>query len=160
MVRDAFTQVVQTVTAYGIDRDDAYVIPQFTRLPFAFSHIDAAYVWTHGGYQVARDYTDYPVFLTVAEADRDAWQDFVTACGIDVCVEERAGEGIYYVLYPVETVDREWVDGTPVIPLTDAIAWMQQYRVTFQPALAIIADEYGDRPAVRNALDVEAVASR
>lgn len=159
-VRDAFRQVVQTVTRYGIDRDEAYVIPQFAGMTFAFSHIDAAYVWTHGGYQVARDYTDYPVFLTVAEGDIDAWLEFFSGCGIDAFVEERDGEGIYFVLFPVETVDRKWVNGKPVIPLQDAIAWMQQYRANFQPALAIIAEEYADRPEIRSTLDSEEVASQ
>lgn len=121
-------------------------------MPFAFTRIDAVYVWTHGGYQIARDYTDYPVFITVNDDDITAWREFFTSCGIDTFVEERAGSGIYYVIYPVEEVQSEWVDGMPVIPLDDAIDWMQQYRANFQPALEIIADDYGDRPAAQNAL--------
>lgn len=150
--------VMQATTKYGVDRDDAYVIPHFAGMPFAFTRIDAAYVWTHGGYQIARDYTDYPVFIAVNEDDIEAWHEFFTACGIDAFVEERAGSEIYYVLFPVEEVEFEWVDGAPVIPLADAIAWMQQYRANFQPALEIIANEYGDRPAARTALDEEAAA--
>lgn len=152
-VREGFKSIVQAVTRYGINRDEAYVIPHFTGLPFAFTRIDAAYVWTHGGYQIARDYTDYPVFIAVNEGDVEAWREFFAAGGIEVFVEERAGSGTYYVLFPVENVEAEWVDGAPVIPLADAIAWMRRYRANFEPALEIIAEEYDHRPAARAALD-------
>lgn len=157
-MRTAFLHVVQATSAYGIDRDEAYVLPHFSGMDFAFTGIDAAYVWTEGGYQVARDYTDYPVFLAVGADELDAWQDFFAACSVDAFVEERDGEGIYYVLSPVEGVDREWVDGSPAIPLQEAIEWMVRYRASFQPALEIIAEQYGHRPSVREALDREAVA--
>lgn len=156
--RDAFRHVVQAVTKYGIDRDEAYVLPHFSGMPFAFTRIDAAYVWTHGGYQIARDHTDYPVFIAVSNEDVNTWREFFEDCGIDTYVEERAGRGIYYVLIPVDAVEREWIDGSPVIPLEDAITWMQRYRANFQPALEIIADEYGNRPAARAAFDEVVVA--
>ena len=150
--REAFMRVVQAVTTHGISRDEAYMIPHFANMSFAFTRIDAAYIWTHGGYQIARDYTDYPVFIAVTDDDIEAWCEFFTACGIDTFIEERSGSGIYYVLYPVENVESEWVDGYPVIPLADAIDWMKQYRANFQPALEIIADDYDDRPVTQNAL--------
>lgn len=158
-VREGFRSVMQAVTRYGIDRDEAYVIPHFAGLPFAFTRIDAAYIWTHGGYQIARDYTDYPVFIAVDEGDVDEWREFFATGGIPAFIEERAGSGIYYVLVPVERVEPEWVDGAPVIPLPDAVEWMKRYRANFQPALKIIADEYPHRPAGRAALDEEGVTA-
>lgn len=157
-VPDGFMQVVQATARYGVDRDEAYVIPHFAGMAFAFTRIDAAYVWTHGGYQLARDHTDYPVFIAVKRTDIEAWREFFSGCGIDAFVEERAGSGIYYVLFPVETIEVEWVDGAPVIPLGAAIEWMQQYRANFQPALEMIVEEYGDRPAVRTAIGEELTA--
>ena len=35
--------------------EEAYVFPQFGDWPFAFTRVDAVYVWTHGGYQVGLD---------------------------------------------------------------------------------------------------------
>lgn len=113
---------------------------------------------THGGYQIARDHTDYPVFIPVNDDDVDNWRKFFEDCGIDIYVEERARRGIYYVLFPFDSVEREWIDGSPVIPLGDAISWMQQFRANFQPTLEIIADEYGNRPVARAAFDEGVVA--
>jgi DNA-binding Lrp family transcriptional regulator len=56
--------------------EEAYVLPQFGDWPFAFTRIDAVYVWTQGGYQVGREPDDYPLFLAVREKDVDAWQRF------------------------------------------------------------------------------------
>ena len=56
--------------------EEAYVLPQFGDWPFAFTKVDAVYVWTQGGYQVGREPDDYPLFLAVREKDVDAWQRF------------------------------------------------------------------------------------
>nr|WP_211290265.1 hypothetical protein [Natrinema ejinorense] len=56
--------------------EEAYVIPQFGDWLFAFTRIDAVYVWTQGSYHVGREPDDYPLFLAVLEADIDAWQRF------------------------------------------------------------------------------------
>ena len=48
---------------------ETYVIPQFGDWPFAFTRIDAVYIWTQGGYQVSRDPDDYPLFIAVREQD-------------------------------------------------------------------------------------------
>jgi len=38
-------------------------------MEYAYTGIDAVYVWTRGGYQVARDPEDYPLFIAVHEPD-------------------------------------------------------------------------------------------
>lgn len=44
--------------------------------------------------------------------------------------------------YPtIESVDPEWVDGNPAIPLSEAVEYMQEYRWNFEPALEMVADE-------------------
>jgi len=58
--------------------EESYVIPQFGDQPYAFTRIDAVYVWTQGGYQVGRNPDDYPLFLAVRERDVDAWGAFLT----------------------------------------------------------------------------------
>lgn len=45
---------------------EAYDFPHFGDSPFAFTRVDAVYVWTHGGYQVGRDPEDYPLFIAFA----------------------------------------------------------------------------------------------
>lgn len=49
-----------------VSREDAYLVPQFAGMEFAYTEIDAAYVWTKGGYQISRSHDDYPVFRSTA----------------------------------------------------------------------------------------------
>jgi len=131
-----------------VSQDEAYVVPHFAGMEFAYTEIDAAYVWTHGGYQVARGHDDYPVFIEVHERDVERWVAFFWRFGIDATIGERpdASEvdgNIHYALFPeTNGIDIEWVDGNPVIPLDDAVDQMMANRPAYEPALEIIADEY------------------
>jgi DNA-binding Lrp family transcriptional regulator len=131
-----------------ISQEEAYVIPHFAGMEFAYTEIDAAYVWTHGGYQIARGHDDYPVFINVHDRDIERWLAFFEQFGVDTTINERpdasdVNGNIHYVLFPKSNgIDAEWVDGNPVIPLDDAISQMTENRPAYEPALELIADEY------------------
>jgi DNA-binding Lrp family transcriptional regulator len=132
----------------GISQENAYVIPHFAGMEFAYTEIDAAYVWTHGGYQVARSHDDYPVFIEVHDQDVERWIAFFERYGIDTAINERPDASavtgdIYYVLFPTtDGIETEWVSGNPVIPLNKTVEQMIENRPAYEPALEIIADEY------------------
>ena len=134
-----------------ISQADGYVIPHFAGMEFAYTEIDAAYVWTHGGYQIARSHDDYPVFIQIHDGDIERWVAFFQRFGIDTTLGERpdAGEvdgSVHYVLFPeTEGIDVAWVDGNPVIPLADAVDQMAANRPAYEPALEIVAEEYDVR---------------
>jgi DNA-binding Lrp family transcriptional regulator len=131
-----------------ISQEEAYVVPHFAGMEFAYTEIDAAYVWTHGGYQVARSHDDYPVFIEVHDRDVERWNAFFQQFGIETTIDERPDASdvdgnVHYVLFPkADGIDVEWVDGNPVIPLDDAVEQMMENRPAYEPALEIIADEY------------------
>ena len=132
----------------GISQEDAYVIPHFAEMEFAYTEIDAAYVWTQGGYQVARSHDDYPVFIEVHDRDIERWIAFFERYGIDTTINERpdasAVDGdVHYVLFPtMNGIEMEWVSGNPVIPLVETVDQMMENRPAYEPALEIIAEEY------------------
>lgn len=129
-------------------QEDAYIIPHFAGMEFAYTEIDAAYVWTHGGYQIARSHDDYPVFIDVHDQDVERWIASFEQYGIDTAIDERPDasdvEGdIYYVLFPTAGgIEPEWIDGNPVIPLDETVEQMMDNRPAYEPALEIIAEEY------------------
>lgn len=131
--------------------EDAYVIPHFAGMEFAYTAIDAAFVWTHGGYQIARSHDDYPIFIQVHDQDVERWIAFFDQFGLTTAINERPDasdmeDEVYVVLYPTQDgIERDWVDGNPVIPLDDAIDHMMDNRAAYEPALELIAEEY-DRP--------------
>jgi DNA-binding Lrp family transcriptional regulator len=148
-MRQRYAEMVAAVYSRDtISQEDAYVIPHFASMEFAYTEIDAAYVWTHGGYQIARSHDDYPVFIDVHDRDIERWVGFFQRFGVDATVDERPDASdidgnVHYVLYPkTDGIDVEWVDGNPVIPLDDAVEQMLEHRAAYEPALESIAEEY------------------
>jgi hypothetical protein len=150
-IREGYARLVE-----GISRQtpptvtEAYEVPHFAQMTFAHTKIDAVYGWTHGGYQIARGDDAYPVFVRVRDSDVEQWISLFERYGIPTTVNERddsvindASGTIYYCLYPTtESLTPEWVDGTPVISLSDTVTYMREYRWNFEPAIQMIADEY------------------
>ncbi|QAY21034.1 helix-turn-helix domain-containing protein [Halorubrum ezzemoulense] len=148
-MRQQYAEIIAALYSRDtISQEDAYIIPHFAGMEFVYTEIDAAYVWTHGGFQIARSHDDYPVFIEVHDRDVERWIAFFQQWGVDTTINERPDASdvdgnIHYVLYPkTNSIDAEWVDGNPVIPLDDAVSQMMENRPAYEPALEIMADEY------------------
>jgi hypothetical protein len=128
--------------------EEAYVIPQFSDWPFAFTRIDAVYVWTQGGYQVGRDPDDYPLFLAVREQDVDAWESFFESFDLPTAFDRQPRDELtgplQIVLDPQPSLDIEHVEGYPVIPRAETIEYMNENYTQFQSALAMLDRMYDD----------------
>jgi hypothetical protein len=128
--------------------EEAYVLPQFGDWPFAFARIDAVYVWTQGGYQVGREPDDYPIFLAVREQDIEGWQNFFQRFGLPTAFERQprdALEGPLQIVFdPRPTLEIDHVDGYPVVPRDETIAYMREHYAQFQSALSMLDRMYDD----------------
>jgi len=128
--------------------EEAYVLPQFGEWPFAFTRIDAVYVWTQGGYQVGRDPEDYPLFLAVRERDVDQWMDLFEQFGLPTAFERQPREQVdgplQVVLDTRSELTPEEVEGYPVVPRTETIEYMQDNYTQFQSALSMLDRMYDD----------------
>ena len=150
-VREGYARLME-----GISRQtpptvtEAYGVPHFAQMAFAYTKIDAVYVWTHGGYQIARGDDAYPVFMRVDDSEVEQWVSLFERYGIPTTINERDDSviddttgSVYYSLCPTtDPLTPEWVDGAPVLPLAETIEYMQTYRWNFEPAVQMIADEY------------------
>jgi len=127
---------------------EAYVLPQFAGMEYAYTGIDAVYVWTRGGYQVARDPEDYPLFIAVHESELDAWTEFFDRFGIPTSEERQPIEdldgAIQVVLEPRSQIDAEMVDGRSVIPLKETVAFANEHYAHFQSALDMLGRMYDE----------------
>lgn len=135
----------------GISRpsiSEAYVLPHFAGMDFAYTAIDAVYVWTRGGYQVARNPDDYPLFVAIDDGDLEEWERFFDQFGVPVARERRPIDDvdgpIQIVLEPREAVEAELVDGRPVIPLDETVAFAREHYATFQSALDVLDRMYDE----------------
>lgn len=133
----------------AIPIEKAYTIPQHGDWPFAFTRIDAVYVWTQGGYQVGRDPTDYPLFLAVNEEDMQAWKTFFESINLPTADERQPSDevdgSLQVVLEPRAELEIASVEGYPVIPLDETLAYMHENYAQFQPAIKMIEGMYEDK---------------
>jgi hypothetical protein len=117
-------------------------------MDYAFTTIDAVYVWTRGGYQVARDPEDYPLIIAIHESDLDAWTAFFDRFGIPTSEERQPADdldgAIQVVLEPRSQIETEMVDGRSVIPLQETVAFAHEYYATFESALDMLGRMYDD----------------
>ena len=148
-IREAARDLLATSAAVNPPSiEEAYVLPQFGDWPYAFTRIDAVYVWTQGGYQVGREPNDYPLFLAVREQDIEAWQGFFERFGIQAGFERRSTESfdgsLQVVLDDRPAVNPDHVEGYPVVPRSETIEFMQDHYATFQSALAMLDRMYDD----------------
>ncbi|MCU4718135.1 helix-turn-helix domain-containing protein [Halapricum hydrolyticum] len=127
---------------------EAYVLPQFAGMEYAFTGIDAVYVWTRGGYQVARDPEDYPLFIAVHESELDAWVAFFDRFGISTAEERQPADdldgSIQVVLESEAQIEAEMVDGRPVISLQETVAFANEHYAHFQSALDMLDRMYDE----------------
>ena len=148
-LRDAGLEFLTTAAATSPPSiTEVYVLPQFAGLYYAFTSIDAVYVWTRGGYQVARDPEDYPLFIAVREQDVDDWGTFFESFGLPTDFERQPRDELdgplQIVLDPHSSLEIEDVEGYPVIPREDTIEYMRDHYATFESALAMLDRMYED----------------
>jgi DNA-binding Lrp family transcriptional regulator len=148
-IRDAALELVAASAGVSPPSiEEAYVIPQFSDWPFAFTRIDAVYVWTQGGYQVGREPNDYPMFLAVREQDVDAWEAFFESFDLPTAFERQPRSELdgplQIILEPRPSLDIEHVEGYPVIPRDETIEYMRENYAQFQSALAMLDRMYED----------------
>nr|WP_303647093.1 hypothetical protein [Haloarchaeobius salinus] len=106
------------------------------------------YVWTRGGYQVARTPDDYPLFIAVTESEFDAWTTFFSQFGLPATQERLPAKevdgAIQIVLELQPDITTDMVDGRPVIPLEETVEYASEHYVTFESTLDVLDRMYDD----------------
>lgn len=139
---EKYRSLARSVLSKDIGLEDAYLLPNYAGMEYRFSRTDAVYIWTRGGYQIGRSQDDYPILIDILEGDLERWKQFLDGFAVDYSVDEREGEGIYFVLFPRENFESEWFENSRVTPLDETVEWAQRYEVNFQPALEMLDEMY------------------
>lgn len=140
---EEFRSLAKSVLKRKMKLEDAYLLPNFSGMRYAFTKTDAVFIWTKGGYQIGRSKRDYPIFIKVLEGDLKYWKNFFKDFSVDYSVEKRTGEGIHFVMFPERNFKSEWVGNSYVIPLEETVEWAKKYECNFQPGLEML-DELHD----------------
>jgi DNA-binding Lrp family transcriptional regulator len=129
----------------GKDIQFRYSVLQLFGIKYAFTQTDSVYVWTKGGYNIARYKKFYPIFVKVRKKDRELFENYCRRLGLGT---NKKGGVFYQVMY-VEDFKIERCDDVPVDSLSDTIAFMEKNIYNFEPALEMIKEMYGKKIKVK-----------
>ena len=107
---------------------------------------DGVFVWTKGGYNANRFFGSYPIYVRVLRSDLAKWKRYMADNSRKTVISgERLDEtlyGIYYVLFPDDSINSTNIGGLSVEPLNDTIKFCLAEKYTFEPALEMLDKEY------------------
>lgn len=115
-----------------------YLILELLGIEYAFTQTDAVYVWTRGGYNIARYREYYPIFIKIKKGDRELFEWY---CG-KLCLNAYEHTDVFYVVSYVNSLTMDHCEGIPVDSLKETVKFMEEHIYNFQPALEIIAELY------------------
>src|SRR3989338_10578991 len=138
----AATKFIKESLAKDLNLNDAYLLPNLSGLEYIFTGIDSVFIWTKGGYNIGRSKNSYPVFIEILEKDKNAWQDYFSKLNIKCSFKNERKKGIYFVISTAETIEKEFCQNMPVLPLDKTVEWAQKYRFNFEPALEMLDEMY------------------
>ncbi len=126
----------------GLSLNDAYLLPNLAGLDYAFTGIDAVFIWTKGGYNIGRSRDSYPIFIEISEKDKNAWKGYFSKLGIRFTFRNERKSKIYFVISVIDRIEKEYCDGIPALPLIKTVEWARKYSFNFQPALEMLDKLY------------------
>ncbi len=120
-----------------------YEVLSLFGIRYCFTQTDAVYIWTKGGYNIARYREYYPIFIKVHRHDKEIFEWYVRKLGLGI----NKPNGIFYTVQYVDSIEPTYYEGMPVDSLEDTIQFMKQYQYNFLPALEMI-QELQPRPGI------------
>jgi hypothetical protein len=120
-----------------------YAVLGLFGIKYCFTGTDAVFVWTEGGYNIARYRDFYPIFIKVRKADKEAFGFYMKKLGLE------RQKGTFYKPVFLEDFPVSWHKGMPVDSLEETIRFMKKYIYNFEPALEMIQEMYGKRTGVK-----------
>ena len=132
------SRLIKGLLADNLSLSDAYMLPNLSGLEYVFTGIDAVFIWTKGGYNIGRSKNSYPIFIEILEKDKKKWEAFFSDFRIRYAFKNERKKGIYFVISTAETIEKEYCQNMPVLPLGKTVEWAQKYRFNFEPALEML----------------------
>ncbi len=114
-------------------------------IKYAFTKTDAVFIWTKGGYNIARYKEFYPIFIKVTKKDREAFDSYCKKLNLSL---NRKNNVFYQVEY-LDDFNFEYCEGIPVDGLNKTIVLMKKDRYNFEPALEMIKEMYKKKIKVK-----------
>ena len=129
----------------GKDISFYYAVLNLFGIEYCFTKTDAVFMWTKGGYNIARYKKFYPVFIRVKQEDRKIFESYCKKLSLHI---KKKG-GIFYEVDYRHRIAITYIDNTPADSLHETIHFMEQNKYNFEPALEMIKEMYKKRINVK-----------
>ena len=127
------------------------MLPNLIGLEYIFTGIDAVFIWTKGGYNIGRSKSSYPIFIEILEKDKNAWKKYFSKLDLTFTFKNERKKGIYFVVLLSKTIEKEYCENMPVLPLAKTVEWAKKYSFNFQPALEMLDELYNLKIGIKYA---------
>ena len=144
-------RLIKTSLRDNLSLSDAYLLPNLAGLEYIFTDTDAVFIWTKGGYNIGRSKDSYPIFIEILENDKNSWEGFFSKLNIRYAFRNERKKGIYFVVSLSKSIEKEYCERNPVLPLIKTIEWAKEYSFNFQPALEMLDEMYNLNIGIRYA---------
>ena len=130
-------------SAFGRSPGFYYAALGLFGIKYCFRGTDAVFVWTEGGYNIARYREYYPIFIKLRKSDEGIFEFYAGKLGL------KDRKGIFYKPEFLEDFEICFHKGMPVDSLEETISFMKKYIYNFQPALEMVQEMHGKRTGVK-----------
>ncbi len=110
-------------------------------IEYCFTKIDAVFIWTKGGYNIARYKNFYPIFIKVKTKDKRLFEYYCKKLNLFV----NKKRGVFYKPVFLDDFKFSYNDGIPVDSLRETISFMEKNKYNFEPALEMIKEMYKEK---------------
>ena len=107
-------------------------------IDYCFTKTDAVFIWTKGGYNIARYKSFYPIFIKVKTKDKKLFEEYCKKLNLFV----KKKSGVFYKAIFLDDFKVSYNDGIPVDSLKKTIVFMEENRYNFEPALEMVKEMY------------------
>lgn len=115
-----------------------YSVLSLFGVKYCFTKTDAVFIWTNGGYNIARYKDHYPVFIKLRREDEQIFGYYCKKLSLGA----KPAKGIFYSAELMDDFKVVYHKGVPVDRLEDAIGFMKGNIYNFEPALEMIQKMY------------------
>lgn len=128
-------------TNFSNDINFHYSVLDLFGVRYCFTKTDAVFIWTKGGYNIARYRDFYPIFIKVSLKDKKLFEEYCKKLSLSI----KEKKGIFYHPIYLSSFDIDYCNNAPVDSLEETISFMKKQIYNFQPALEMIKEMYNKR---------------
>jgi len=122
-----------------------YSVLNLFGIKYCFTKTDSVFIWTKGGYNIARFKDYYPIFIKLKKDNLNIFKEYCKKLNLKI----ESKKGIFYSIEILEDFEISYLDKIPVDSLDSTIKFMKKYIYNFQPALEMIDEMYGKKLKVK-----------